>query len=497
MEDFQIHPIALETTLIFFGLVLVVLEAFREPICEKMDRSGSIKDLNTENFASTMNIIALGLIGVVFASTFAPMAEIGGAMSQLYVADAQALFFKRLALLSTFLVLLMARDFVPTLRKYIFSENSNAGLSEFFALPIFTCVGLMLMASAKDFIMIFVALELVTISFYILVSYMRRSGGSLEAGVKYLILGALSTGFFVYGITWIFGMTGSTNLEAISAALPGMDEGKMMPLLFGIGLLIVGLGFKVAAAPFQIWVPDVYQGAPTPVTAFLSVGSKAAGFIVLYRVFEAFSTLPAEQLNAMLVIMVAITVATLLYGNLAALPQTNFKRLLAYSSIAHAGYLLIAIITGNTDALGFYLWAYLLMTMLAFLIMIVVNQATGGDDVSHFNGLMRRSKLLTVGMIVAMLSLAGMPLTAGFVGKLFIFMGAVSQGQWLLCIIGAISVAAGFYYYLKVVRAMCLEEPADESPIQVSMTTRVAIVVLVAALIVFGLVPTPILAMLP
>ena len=200
-----------------------------------------------------------------------------------YTADPLAIFFKRFALVTTILVLVMMIDYAPIVRESIHGTTQQSGLGEFFALPIFTCVGLMWMASAIDFVMIFVSLELVTMSFYVLVSFTRRNPATLEAGVKYLILSALSTGFLVYGITWIFGVTGETNLARVAAALanPAIETG---PALFGMVLVLVALGFKIAAVPFQMWVPDVYQGAPTPVTAFLSVGSKAAGFVVLLRV---------------------------------------------------------------------------------------------------------------------------------------------------------------------------------------------------------------------
>ena len=227
------------------------------------------------------------------------------------------------------------------LAKYLPGVTPGAGLGEFYSLPVFTCAGLMFMASAVDFLLIFVALELVTISFYILVAYMRRHTASLEAGVKYLILGALSTGFLVYGITWIFGLTGETNLAAIQHAL-ATKAVATTPLLFGLMLLLTGLGFKVAAVPFQLWVPDVYQGAPTPITAFLSVGSKAAGFVVLLRVLQPFLGVPGVGVKV-LAVLALMAALTMLYGNLAALPQDNFKRLLAYSSIGHAGYLLVAV----------------------------------------------------------------------------------------------------------------------------------------------------------
>jgi NADH-quinone oxidoreductase subunit N len=267
---------------------------------------------------------------------------------------------------------------------------------------------------------------------------------------------------------------------------------------------MVGLGFKVAAAPFQIWVPDVYQGAPTPITAFLSVGSKAAGFIVLVRVLDPFIRLPqiGEKVVGLVVVLAA---ASLLYGNLAAMPQDNLKRLLAYSSIGHAGYLLVAVaalrgeggIFGTAGtAIGFYLAGYLLMTLLSFLVMIIVANHSRGDDILHFNGLAKRSPFLAIGMLVAMLSLAGVPFTAGFIGKFLVFAAAVQQHHYVLVGIGVVTVAAGFYYYLRVVSAMFWQEPNDDTRITLAPLTRVAIGGLTAAIIFFGIFPQPILNML-
>src|SRR6185436_18146248 len=268
------------------------------------------------------------------------------------------------------------------------------------ALPLFTCAGLMYLVSAIDFVFIFVALELVTVSFYVLVSFTRRNPATLEAGTKYLVLSAFSTAFLVYGIAWIFGATGQTNLYRLTAALTNAG-GNSGAALLGIVFVLVALGFKIAAVPFQIWVPDVYQGAPTPVTAYLSVGSKAAGFVVLFRVLQPFFILP--QMERLLVV---IALLTLIYGNLAALPQSNLKRLLAYSSIAHAGYLLIGVVSLAGEAVSFYLVAYLLMTLLSFAVLIVVAQ-NAGDNIEDFNGLAKRSQFLAFAMMIGMASLAG------------------------------------------------------------------------------------------
>jgi NADH-quinone oxidoreductase subunit N len=403
-----------------------------------------------------------------------------------YSADPLAIFFKRFALVTTILVLIMMIDYAPIVQQSIHGATQDAGLGEFFALPLFTCAGLMWMASAVDFVMIFVSLELVTMSFYVLVAFTRRNPATLEAGVKYLILSALSTGFLVYGITWIFGVTGETNLTRISAALSagGIDQA---PALFGMALVLVALGFKIAAVPFQIWVPDVYQGAPTPVTAYLSVGSKAAGFVVLLRVLEPFFILPQVQR-----LLVAMAVLTLIYGNLAALPQNNLKRLLAYSSIAHAGYLLIGIVSLSGPAVSFYLVSYLLMTMLSFAVLVVVANQTG-DRIEDFNGLAQRSRFLAFAMLIAMTSLAGVPFTAGFLGKFFIFDAAIQQRQTVLVVVGVLTVACGFYYYLKVVRAMYWEDSPTTDAIPLSGLSRMTMVALIGGIIVLGVYPQPIL----
>lgn len=512
---FDIHPIALELAVTLIGVLLIILESFREPLTSFADRVQNpflrtwVTDgFRTEEFSRSIGLHAAFLLAFILGLSFlVDLKAIEGTsfFAAFYAIDAKSIFFKQIALVSTIIVLIMSMEYAPVMKRFVSGDTGKeSGMGEFYALPLFTCAGLMFMASAKDLIMIFVSLELVTMSFYILVTFMRRNVGSLEAGVKYLILGALSTGFLVYGLTWVFGVTGQTNLLAIRESIPGLGT-STHALLFGFGLVIVGLGFKVAAVPFQIWVPDVYQGAPTPVTAFLSVASKAAGFIVLMRVAETFQGFDLAITGKILGLFIFLAVATLIYGNLGAIPQTNMKRLLAYSSIAHAGYLLIGIATfyaphGAKEvdvyagpAIAYYLWAYLLMTLLCFMCIIIVNKATGGDDIRNFNGLMKRSPFLGGSMIVAMLSLVGIPFTAGFLGKLYIFSNAIERGQVLLCVVGVLSVAAGFYYYLKVVRAMFLEAPEGDEAIVVSPVSKIVMGVLVIATFVFGLYPTPIM----
>ena len=499
----QIIPaIALEVSVVILGVLMLFAEAFSR----RADRSHMAK--------YAIGILA-ALLGMSFFTKAAPEHVADGSYWAFYAVDATALFFKRIALGTTIVFLVMAIEYRHVLSRFIPGAEEGQGTGEFYTLPVFICAGLMFMASAVDFILIFVALELVTIGFYVMVAYMRRSGQSLEAGVKYLILGALSTGFLVYGITWIFGLTGETNLFQVKAQLisgfsapsnAGSKElgsllGNESALLFGVMLVLVALGFKVAAAPFQLWVPDVYQGAPTPVTAFLSVGSKAAGFVVLVRVLDVFLSVPALQ-GKVVSVLVLLAALTLLYGNLTAMVQENVKRLFAYSSIAHAGYLLVACAAIGADsaaakeAISFYLAGYLVMTLLSFLILIVVARHSRGDEIRHFNGLGKRSPMLAFGMTLALASLAGVPLTVGFLGKFLVFKTAVASNQWVLVGIGIITVAAGFYYYLKLVAVMYWQEPNDSTPIEITPLTRISVTVLGALIVILGIYPAPILAQL-
>ena len=464
---------ALEIEVVTLGLFVLMAESF-------LDR------VDKRTLAITA-IVGLALVlGASFFVAVTPTNVNATGYWNFYTADPLALFYKRFALVTTILVLVMMIDYAPVIRGSIHGATEQAGLGEFFALPIFTCAGLMWMASAIDFVMIFVSLELVTISFYVLVSFTRRNSVTLEAGVKYLILSALSTGFLLYGITWVFGVTGETNLARVTTALANPNI-QSVPALFGMVLVLVGLGFKIAAVPFQIWVPDVYQGAPTPVTAFLSVGSKAAGFVVLLRVLQTFFML--RQMEWLLTV---IALLTLIYGNLAALPQTNLKRLLAYSSIGHAGYLLIGVVSLAGEAISFYLVAYLLMTLLSFAVLIAVAKQTG-ENIEDFNGLAKRSPFLAFAMLIAMTSLAGVPFTAGFLGKFFIFDAAIRHHQITLVIAGVIAVGCGFYYYLKVVRAMYWEGPANEATYSLSGLSRAAISAMIAGIIFLGVYPQPVL----
>jgi len=463
----------LEIAVLVLGMMILMIEAFAGKINNRVLGFAAITGLT------------IVLIASLFVVPSPSLAHATGFWN-FYAADRLAVFFKQFALLTTILVLIMMIDYAPVLRSSFSDATTQAGLGEFVALPLFTCAGLMYLVSAIDFVFIFVALELVTVSFYVLVSFTRRNPTALEAGTKYLVLSALSTAFLVYGIAWIFGATGQTNLYRLTAAVANAGSNSGAALL-GVVFVLVALGFKIAAVPFQIWVPDVYQGAPTPVTAYLSVGSKAAGFIVLIRVLQPFMNLPQTQR-----LIFVIALLTLIYGNLAALPQTNLKRLLAYSSIAHAGYLLIGVVCFDVRAVTFYLVAYLLMTLLSFAVLIIVAQQTG-DEISDFDGLARRSPFLAFAMLIGMVSLAGVPFTAGFLGKFYIFYAAVLQRQIALVVVGVITVGCGFYYYLKVVRAMYWQSDSKTDAIPVNGLSRAAISALIVATIWLGVYPQPIL----
>lgn len=481
----------LEALTVGLGFIILLAEAF----------------VSSKNKSWAGLIGAVGLLGILFsvccaigpdAKPDAPWAK--WELWNFYQFDSFAKFFKIFALITTIAVLLMAIDYRKILARFTESPSSEEGTGEYYALPIFACAGMMWMASAKDLAGAFVALELVTITFYILVAYMRRNVGSLEAGVKYLILGALSTGFLVYGIAWIYGVTGTMRLDQISQQIVGMEN--TVPLLFGIALVLVALGFKVGAVPMQMWIPDVYQGAPTPTTAFLSVGSKAAGFALLIRFLTPFLAEESPVRVQVLTILLILACATLLFGNLGAIAQTNFKRLLAYSSIAHAGFLLLALAAWDAadvksvtsiQAVSFYLGTYLIMTLGVFFVVAQIRIQKNGEAISDFNGLGKKNPALALMTTVLLAALAGVPLTAGFVGKFYVFKLAADAGLWIGLGIAVVAAAAGFYYYFKTIRAMWWIEPNDDSKITLPLISKICVAGLTVLTLVLGVYPQPIL----
>lgn len=475
------NTLSIELGLAVLGLFLLMAEAF--------------------GLVSRRGVGYLGLVGLTVALGLLVSGWMGAvpeSVSDFYAVDRLALFYKGLALVSTMVVLVLALEFAPMVNKYVSAQpekTKDAGLGEFLCLPLFVCVGMMVMASAKDIITIFVALELVTISFYVLVSFLRRSAMSLEAGVKYLILGALSTGILVYGMSWLYGLTGEITLAGISAKLAAWEGGLAGPL-FASALVLAGLGFKVAAVPFQIWVPDVYQGAPTPVTAFLSVGSKASGVIVFTRVFECLVAKGSVVAGPVIQFVLILAGLTIVVGNFAAIRQTSFKRLLGYSSIAHAGFLLLALgsrhaVDGFSPAqiAAFYLATYLPMTFVCFLVLSAGRAQGLNDDIASLTGLAKKSPMLAGGLMLALASLAGLPLTAGFMGKLLVIFSAAYDGSYLTLALAIIGAVTGFYYYFKVILVLYANPEGEAPKIKLTRLSRVTAVLLVASIVVIGVYP--------
>ena len=374
---------------------------------------------------------------------------------------------------------------------------------EFVVLPLFTTVGLMLLASANDFMLLFVALELVTISFYILVAYRRHSLPALEAGVKYLILGGLSSAFLVMGVAYIFGSMGTTRFDVL---VNDFHFGSMPVLAgFGLGMVLIGVGFKIAMVPFHIWAPDVYEGAPSSITSFLSVGSKAGGLIILLRIVLGVFGGPSGVAVWYPVLAVG-AILSLLLGNLAAIPQRNLKRLLGYSSIGHSGFILVAVIgaaaalpglprpamadlnTGQV-AVSVYLVSYLLATFTCFIVLALLRPRLAGLEVHHLAGLSQRAPLLAAAFALALISLAGVPPLSGFIAKFYVVMVAWNRHLWVLLVLTLFAAVAALYYYLGPIKAMYWSEPLDRTPIRVSRSATTVLSVLMALLLLTGFWP--------
>jgi NADH-quinone oxidoreductase subunit N len=407
----------------------------------------------------------------------------GTAFGGMFVVDAFSSYFKGIFLLAAFIILLLS----------VSGSEQVQGYGEYCALVIFALTGMLFAASANDFLLMFVSLELITVTFYILVSFQRNRLASLEAGVKYLILGALASGFMVFGTALIFGAANTTNFYEI-AARQG-ELGKSTVFLTGLLLTIVGLGFKIAAFPFQMWAPDVYQGAPATTTAFLASGSKAAGFALLVRV--AFGAVP-EITAHWGKLLIGFGMVTILYGSLCAIPQRSVKRLMGYSSIANAGYLLLGIgvasLTGSSAVLV-YLGGYVFTVLAAFAAIQGVSEVTHSDDISSFAGLARRSPWLATSLTVGMVSLAGIPPLAGFFGKFLLLKAVAAQvgtSSIFLMALGTagLGVVISIYYYFGVLRSVYWPRVENDlSPIVISGTTKLAIIVAVGGVLTLGVLP--------
>ena len=397
-----------------------------------------------------------------------------------YQIDTYGSFFKILFLCAALLILFMASRY---------TEFFGKRKSEWFSFMIFATLGMMIMVSSGDLLTLYVGLELMTISFYILSGYLLNDGLSAEAGLKYLIMGALSSAVLLFGMSLVYAASGSTVFTEIYRVLNSTPNQPI--LIAGIVMLIAGLGFKISVVPFHMWTPDIYQGAPTPVTAYLSVASKAAGFAALVRVFMV--ALPTTQFNWNLTLAV-LAALTIVIGNLIALAQKNVKRLLAYSSIAQAGYILVGLVAANSYGLKgllFYAMLYVFSNVGAFAVTTIVEVETGSTDLEAFNGLGRRAPMLAAVMTVCLLSLAGIPPLAGFAGKFYLFAGAIQAGYLWLAFIGLLMSMISVYYYLNVAKAMYIGVSDNKETFSVPLIGRMALWICLLATILIGIYPGP------
>lgn len=405
----------------------------------------------------------------------------GTAFGGAFVADSLALWFKRLFLASGALAVLLAVD--PVARGFAGRQG------EYYVLLLSSLLGMSILASAREMILIVVSFELMSLPLYALAAFAKGQRPSIEAAIKFFLVGAVSIAVTLYGLSLVYGATGTTQLAGIAQQMAGAPS-----LLLALGLFITfaGLAFKIGAVPFHMWIPDAYEGAPTVVVSFLSVAPKAAGFAVLVRVYlEGFAQLGPRLAP----VLVAVCALTLLVGNLFAIRQTNVKRLLAYSGIAQIGYMLLAMLTVSNEGLGvllFYLVAYLFTNLGAFAVVAVVGSARGSDEISAYRGLARSNPALSLAMLLFLLSLGGIPFVAGFWAKLGVFIAAWNEGHAGLVLLGAVLAVVGVFYYLRVARSIYLDEPeAGAAPLRVPATQGIVIFVSAAAIVAIGVWPAP------
>jgi len=462
-----------ELALVAFAIVVILLDLF-------IQRKGWLA--------------VVSIVGVVVAAGFT-IAMWGGSSQALFnnmlAVDNFALFFKLLFLTIAILVILVSVDYVSRFARF---------QGEYYALVLLSALGMMLMAATAELISIYVALELASISLYVLVGFLKDPK-STEASLKYLLLGAVASAVLLFGMALVFGFTGKTQLGEIAQAIQSLSLSGVLAspgLILGMVLMVAGFGFKIAAIPFHMWVPDVYEGAPTPITAYLSVGSKAAGFAIILRVFySAFGLPPWLSLDWGLIFAVLAAIGMTL-GNIIAIPQTNIKRMLGYSSIAQAGYLMVGLATMGlspaADILGrsgllFFLASYALTNLGAFTAIIAISNKLDSDLIQDYSGMGRRAPLLALALTLCLISLIGMPPAAGFMAKFYIFSGAVKQGLLWLVVIAVINSVISAYYYLRVVKVMWLGEPASEEKVPSSGALRLALSLSCLGVLLLGIIP--------
>lgn len=428
-------------------------------------------------------IAFLSIVSVALV-TYVLVGSMGTTFNGMFLADGYSMFFKLIFMLNVILTVLISV-------KYIVIEKVNFG--EYYALILFSTLGMMIMASAGDLIVLYLGLELMALSTYILAGFIRYDIKSNEAAMKYFLLGAFASAFLLYGTSMIYGLTGTTDLKAISAYIVANGLSGNPVLMLSMIFFAVAFSFKIAAVPFHMWAPDAYEGAPTSITAFMSVGPKAAGFAVLGRVFlVAFGSVKLEWSA----ILVPIAILTMGVGNIVALSQTNIKRMLAYSSIAHAGYILLGIIAGTSDGMASvlnYMLIYAFMNIGAFAVVIMLrSEGFKGDNISDYEGLAKTHPLAAALMLVFMFSLTGIPPTAGFMGKFYVFMSAINAGYTWVVIIAVMFSAISAYFYLRVVMYMYMKEPKETVQLSTSPAIGLALAITVIAVLAIGILPSAI-----
>jgi len=424
---------------------------------------------------------AVSIAGLIVPAVFSILlwgsnqTTFGGAL----VIDQFSVFFKLLFLAISALVLLSSTDY---------SRRFAAFRGEYYALVLLATTGMMLLASTRELISIYVALELTGISLYVLAGFLKDSKSS-EAGLKYLLLGAVASAVLLYGMALVFGLTGTTHLGEIATAISTGGILESPALLMGIVLLVAGFGFKIAAVPFQMWVPDVYEGAPTPVTAYLSVASKAAGFAVVLRIFYEALGPASVDWSTVFAVLAAITMTV---GNVVAIAQHNIKRMLGYSSIAQAGYLMVglaAVTSTGSSALVFFLGCYALTNLGAFIAIIAISDKIDSDEIADYSGMIRRAPMLALALALCLISLTGIPPTAGFMAKIYIFSAGVNSGLLWLVIVAVVNSVISAVYYLRVVKVIFLGEPVSEERVSSPRSLQTALSLACLGVLLLGIYP--------
>jgi NADH-quinone oxidoreductase subunit N len=462
-----------EITLAVFAVLVILLDLF----------------VRQKSWLRSVSLSGLVIAGVVAAAMW--NGDLAPIFNNMLAVDNFALFFKLLFAGIAFLVILASADYI---------EKFSQFQGEYYALILLSTLGMMLMAAAADLISLYIALELTSVSLYILVAFLKDRK-STEASLKYLLLGAIASAVLLYGMALVFGVTGQTQLGAVAQAIQSLSPGSITDnpaLLMGIVLMIAGFGFKIAAVPFQMWVPDVYEGAPTTITAYLSVGSKAAGFAIILRVFYSALGMPDWLSANWGMIFAVLSVISMVIGNVVAIPQTNIKRLLGYSSIAQAGYLMVGLATlgfassvsiqGQSGIL-FFLASYALTNLGAFIAVIIISGKINSDAIDDYAGMGRRAPLLALALTLCLVSLIGMPPAAGFMAKFYIFSSAVQNDLLWLVVIAAINSVISAYYYLRVVKVMWFGKPASGEKVPSSGAPRFALFVCCLGVLLLGIIP--------